>query len=362
MSGQGRYSMDGTRSHGKGWKLARGFAFAGAIAVPVAFALGGSFLLGRGIFRAGQIQAQTMRIQEVRAQSRLLLENVWASLENVKIRASSHFANPAFELDRGIESVAPIAGIPEKALMKQIRQAGIGVVPLSKALGLVFFASKKDGHPALVLAKVNPTRIFSSFGRWATRREAGRLRGYLIASDGRVLVHSESVYTGSDFSGIEVFQTALRSLFRGERVSGIATYTGADLRPSLTSYVGVGILPLAVVVERVVRPAGALAVRQNAVPGAVFLAALLFLCGLSYIAIRKLAAIQPGAIAVPELEPELNRVALASDLRRLERERIRRFSEELSQAGIQGVRGDADSDMERPEPLVSQQSRESREP
>ena len=49
-------------------------------------------------------------------------------------------------------------------------------------------------------------------------REGEMLRGYVVGLNGRVLIHSEKAYNGSDFSNNTLYRQALQPTLRGERV------------------------------------------------------------------------------------------------------------------------------------------------
>jgi hypothetical protein len=269
-------------------------------------------------------------MEEVRSQSRLLLENVWDQIDSLRAQALNLGAAPKtlkgpapgamgdIKADgeitfnpngtaQGVKNLAvnkswtsvpkdfparveaALRKIPSNQILQQMRDVGVSVVAIprnagegTEYVGLAF----ANGSQAIFVV-VDPAEAFSRFSRWSTRREAGNLRGYLIGADGRVLVHSESVYSGADFSGSDVYMQALRPLFRDQRLGGVATFKSVDMRTVTTAYLKLAKLPLAVVVERVVRPVGGGLMREVLVPAMLLVMASLLISLFSILAIQK---------------------------------------------------------------------------
>jgi hypothetical protein len=341
-------------------------------------ALGGSFLLGEQAFKIQNSQNETAKMEEIRGQQRLLTDDIWTGIEGVKARAQAYWLTRSqigsrAVLDPQILAYAQIEnpgqstgqsaaqssvvikdvtrnpnwthqvldnlnGAFQKAAQQisipNIHQSGASVVMVPKTNGLAgqYLAiafQPQVNSPTAVVAIVDPELVFTSFSRWVTRREAGNLRSYLISADGKVLIHSERAYTGSDFSGSQVYRQALRSLFRGERANGVSTYSGVDLRPVLTSYARLGPLPFALVVERVVRPAGAQIMREILIPSMLLIGAVLMISLLSVVVVRVTSGNRKNnVIQVPEMESALARVSELSD----DREEITQLKHQLQAA------------------------------
>ncbi len=150
--------------------------------------------------------------------------------------------------------------LKEKVSIQQIRENGYSVVRLKldpnqgrDMMALVFMASTgQNGQPdTLVSAIVDPSQAFAGFVRFAARSEAGSLRAYLVADDGRVLAHSQPSYIGSSFADTAIFNEALKPTLEGRRLAGSGTYTSLDKLRVSASYSRVGTLPIAIAVEKV---------------------------------------------------------------------------------------------------------------
>ena len=290
-----------------------------AVFIPVAAALGGSYLLGSEAFHSQDAQNLQTKMEEVRSQSRLLLENVWDQIDSLRIKAID-FDRTHAALDPEIKAYADItfnpngtphglknltqnsawtnapatfASLADAAVRevssKRIRDAGgesrsnsKGARQGTEYVGIAFQSGTRS-----IFVTVDPTEVFSRFPRWATGAKQANCAGYLIGADGKVIVHSERVYTGADFSGSDVFVQALRPLFRDERLSGVATYRAVDLRNVTTAYIRLANLPFAVVVERVAHPAGVGWIRPILIPAILLLTASLLICLFSILAIQK---------------------------------------------------------------------------
>lgn len=335
------------------WRLRTTAVLTASVIVPVSLALGGAFLVGQQAIRFLDERSEQFKANEVRSQSKLLSETVWDGIDNVKVRAlafeSMH--GKGIDMDPMIHSISEIevdsTGRPmsvrntiinsgwttdatklranlqiaaKNVSLQRIRDSGASVVPMEQMgnqLGIAF--SGKGSRPLLVT--VTPTEVFKSFSRWATRREAGNLRGFLIGADGRVLVHSEWTYSGADFSSTEIFRQALRPAFTGNRSGGIATFRAVDYRPVLASYVQLRGLPLAVVVERVVQPSmvgSGLAMRVVSIPAVLLILTCLFISVFSVLIAQRFLpapAQESWAITGTEIENALQQILQAQELR-----------------------------------------------
>ena len=304
-----------------------------AVTIPVIAALAGSYLLGSEAFKVQDNRGQQLQMEEVRAQSRLLLENVWDQIDSIKVKALA-YSRTQRNLDPSIKSLTlmPPNSISQIA-QNQIQETGSYIARVKNGnLLVISFAAdpiiSKFGA-SYVTVTVDPAEVFSRFGRWATRREAGNLRGYLISSDGHVLAHSERAFAGSDFSGSEVYQQALRPLFQNQRTGGVATYQSADLRNVLTAYVRLNNLPFAVVVERVVHPWAASIIRPVLIPAILLVGVAALLSLFSMLALRKYFADSfRSVIRVPALDPAMSIFAQAQEARSFKHQ----LQEKLSQS------------------------------
>jgi CHASE3 domain sensor protein len=382
-----------------------------AVGIPAIAALAGSFFLGQQAFKIQDSQNEQVKTEEIRAQTRLLMDDIWAGVEGVKTRTQSYWLTrsqignravldpqilayarvtqdsiqPAATQSKPKAKISAIARIDQgpsvrtqtradqgatswatgtvKEVVKNptwtrqvlgnlnlaiqtaarqvstqsIHQSGASVIEIPKTQGqageyiaVAFYPSVASSD--LVIAIVDPEQVFTSFSRWVTRRENGNLRSFLIGADGKVLVHSERVYSGSDFSNSQIYQRALQSLFRNERASGFGTFTAVDLRPVLTSYNRLGALPFAIVVERVVRPVSATVLRQILIPSMMLVAIVLILSLASMASLwltrKNTVARKSQIVKVPELEPLLARVTELSG----EREEIDNLKHQLQSA------------------------------
>jgi hypothetical protein len=328
-----------------------------AVALPVIVTLSGSYILARQTVKAQEGQSQQTKAEEIRTQSKLLLSNVWNEIEGVRIRATSYYEggkksvlNPQILTystiqwnESPLSKTQKITGFTKNSVwqnssssaelqsqmtratsllsLKQIQETGYGLVsvggPVGNRLGVAFAASNQTGAP-IIFVSVNPEEVFTSFGRWASRREAGNLRGYVIGSDGRVMIHSDRAYSGADFKTGELFKNALAPMFRGDRTSGVSTFISTDLRPVLTSYQRLGKLPYAVVVERVTRPATWQAsLRPPLKQTLLLVVSVLVLCMISVLTIRNLIFNELARNENPFFDSVELELVLARQLKRL---------------------------------------------
>jgi hypothetical protein len=363
-------------SFSRSWPALRDWlVVAASVGIPVLAALGGSYLVGSEAFHAQDTQNRQSRMDEVRSQSRLLLENVWEQIDSFKVRAVSS-SLPKSALDPEVKALgeisfnangAPIgvknlkkneawlkAGAPREIdslieaaathiSTREIQEAGISLVLVPKAQGQTtqyVGAAIQSGHQ-LIFAVADPMDLFSRFSRWSSHREAGNLRAFLVSSSGKVIAHSERIYAGSDFSSSDVYLQALRPLFRDQRTGGVATFRSVDLRPVMTAYARVEHLPFAVVVERVVKPMGIAdsSMRQVFIPSILLLTATLVISLFSMIGIQKYFEITHGermprnavfeqALSRP-LESALDRMAAHSAIRADEARNMRELRDRL---------------------------------
>jgi hypothetical protein len=293
-----------------------------AVMIPVIAALSGAYLIGSEAFHSQDAQNLQAKMEEVRSQSRLLLENVWDQIDSLKGQAlswnttsnltgdikaygeitfnpngSAHgvknlvenksWTNASKDFAARVE--AALRKTPSNQIAQQVRDAGVSLIgiPRNPGEGTEYVGLAFQKGARTIFIAVDPSEAFSRFSRWSTRREAGNLRGYLIGANGKVLVHSERVYSGADFSGSDVFLQALRPLFRDQRLGGVATFKAVDMRTVTTAYIRLENLPLAVVVERVVRPMGAGLMREVLVPAILLVMASLLISLFSVLAIQK---------------------------------------------------------------------------
>jgi hypothetical protein len=270
------------------WKL---FAYSVA---PIALAV------VIGLWLAGRIQGvatatvHERRTAEVIAQDRLLVDNIWSAIDTVKARALSlarireaqpgpasvpegpilHWAeleiqdgklkgvrqsarNPSFEPSSGWQVFEEfyLQSALSRLDLHELQENGVTLLRIKQEQGhsqewlALAFESMKG--KSIVLALVDPVEVFSVFRRWASRSEGGNLRGYVVGSDGFVLVHSVGTYSGSDFRASSVFEQGVAPMLQGRVRNGAGEYKSIDRLPVTAAYARPGSLPLGVVVERV---------------------------------------------------------------------------------------------------------------
>lgn len=258
--------------------------------IPVVSALMLGFWLSARIQTEAHLEVERLQTVEVLAQDRLLIDALQSAVDSLKVQALGlmdarqvagasavlpagailHWAELSFEPgalpsvrqtarragwgDEGFEKVyldAAIAQLNQQELQKN----GVTILrvrqdPQSRSEWLALgFEGRAPGRVLLVL--VDPAQAFAVFSRWAPRSEGGRLRGYLIGTDGMVIAHSEPSYIASDFSATQVFREGIALMFQGRIVRGAGVYRGIDQVPLNVAYARLGSLPLGVVVERV---------------------------------------------------------------------------------------------------------------
>lgn len=286
-----------TEAQPRFWKL---FAFS---VLPVALAVAVGLWLSSRIHNDPEVQAQNQRTEEVIAQDRLLVDALWSAIETIKTRALSleqvrdaqlhgefhqatsmpegpilHWAelevkdgklaavrqsarNPLFLPAAGadvFESYYLQAAL-SRLNLHELQENGVTVLRIKQdsgrsqewlALGFSGEGPNAASRP-VVLALVDPAEVFPIFRRWTARSEGGNLRGYLVGSDGFVIVHSQHPYVASDFGPTQVFAQGVREMMRGRIRSGAGVYKAIDQVLVTAAYARPGTLPLGAVVERV---------------------------------------------------------------------------------------------------------------
>lgn len=107
-----------------------------------------------------------------------------------------------------------------------------------------------DARGYVLGALLEPEEAFPLFDRWRMSAPKGDARAYVMASDGKVILHSLPSYVGTDLSQSPFFQTVARELFSGGKESGGGSFQGLDQVPVWASYSRISNLPLSLVVER----------------------------------------------------------------------------------------------------------------
>ncbi len=102
----------------------------------------------------------------------------------------------------------------------------------------------------IVVGLADPSELFGSFTKFASRSQSGSTRAYIIGARGVVLAHSMPELGGSDFSGLALFKSGVAEAISGKRLSGSGHFSGIDHSDIDAAYARVDKLPLAVVVEK----------------------------------------------------------------------------------------------------------------
>ncbi|MGK5086945.1 hypothetical protein WDW86_05260 [Bdellovibrionota bacterium FG-2] len=274
---------------------------------PISIAMGCVALLSvlsgvAWIFEARQSQ-ETLQLEheQLNAQTRILSASFWSAVETVKTRALAvldradahsgrfqlkegpllHWAevemgreklvqvlalaqNPAWVagstlLSQGTFEDYYLASAAEKFNVSEIKSQGVSVLRIRqdalRSNEWLAFAFPAPHLKSAVLALVNPVSVFSFLKSWNSTPESANLRAYLIAKDGTVLAHSLGSYAGTGFAETPVFrEVTLDSFSRGDGFSAATESSAIDGMKVLAASVRVGNLPLALVVEQVLKP------------------------------------------------------------------------------------------------------------
>ena len=263
----------------------------------------GAFVAGAQIFYESRRDIgrdlEEVKTQEVSSQDRLLVDSLWGVIDSIRTRALAIYEiresqgankaapagslldwaevevqdgraiairqsaiNPAWSEGKVIKEGEPADAAYLRAAMRkfdlsQIAQNGVALARIKpdnltghEKLALAF--SLPQPRKNVIMALVDPEEAFTVFRRWIPKSEVGNLRAYLIAGDGRVLVHSQSSYLGADFGGVSLFQNDLKPIFSGVKASGSSHSSAVDLLPVRAAFTRLGTLPMVAVVERVI--------------------------------------------------------------------------------------------------------------
>jgi hypothetical protein len=263
-----------------------GSHLAALVAIPVLFALVYSARLVHRSALARDGGAQATRRHAVLAEGRLLADSVHGELQQLHLQVIRFIERPVGLLDPAIIHVAelqikdgrvtgvrsqvqvqaqalkPAPGFFEdylrNAMVKidpsELRREGAQLIRVSQGVRWVAVAFPLASGNA-VLALVDPAEAFPVFKEWSARSSNALDRGYLIGSDGYVYLHSDRAFWGSDFSSNAVFRDLAKGLFdQSSRREGEGVFAGIDLNPVAASWLRIGGLPLAVVIENVMPP------------------------------------------------------------------------------------------------------------
>jgi hypothetical protein len=317
-----------------------------AIALPLALALRGAWTLSMSAIGQQGQETERVKTQEIRSESRALSDEVSSEIETLQLRTLATYLLGKFEpgiADSSLRAVAVLtAPNPEsQALVKQfevasvitgatgatgpfaataaqnpanppnpmetqdlsnaahavvvkdIQSSGVSIVSMSTKtaqddplVGLAFNAP----NGKVLLAVVDPIVAFAGVSKWAMGREGEMLRGYVVGPNGRVLIHSEKAYNGSDFSNNTFFRQALQPTLRGERIGGTGIFSAVDTLKARTSYSQLRSLPFAVVAERVVRGTTTTLMKRMVGPALLMTIVLTMACLLSIVLLLRVFA------------------------------------------------------------------------
>jgi len=293
-----------------------------AITLPLALALRGAWTLSMSAIGQQGEETERVKTQEIRSESRSLGDEISAEIETIQLRALATYLIGKFEpgiANSSLQAVAvlsapgnsqalvkqfeiasvisstpgPIGPVETQDLsnaahavvLKDIQTSGVSIVSLSTRAGQNLDGAQLIGlgfsapNGKVLMAVVDPIQAFSGVTKWAMGREGEMLRGYVVGSSGRVLIHTEKAYNGSDFSNNTFFKQALQPTLHGERVGGTGIFAAADTLKARISYSQLRSLPFVVVAERVVRSNSTTLMKRLAGP-AVLMASVLFLAAL----------------------------------------------------------------------------------
>jgi hypothetical protein len=339
-----------------------------AVTLPMTLALRGAWILGARAVAQQGIEIEHVKTQELRAQSRSLSDEILSQIDAVKIRAAAIAALGHFQLgvtdpsilavaeigngNRILKTVSGFAKAPAldpsltKAIestipsisAKQIEDTGVSLVsvrnwvqnsiasrPESYPLAIAF--KHPDGstqaNPHYLVAIVNPVETFKAIQRWSNGKDGDMLRGFLIDSTGKVIVHSEKIYNGSNFANHPLFRQALAPTFKGDRVGGNGIYPAADTLSTRVSYSQLRSLPYVVVAERVIHtgsPVYTMQMLKDLATPALFLALVLALAciGSTLLVFRVFTVSNSASIFLaPDLEKELSEFSELHELQQI---------------------------------------------
>jgi hypothetical protein len=311
-----------------------------AIALPLALALRGAWTLSMSAIGQQGQETERVKTQEIRSESRALSDEVSSEIETLQLRALATYLLGKFEpgiADSSLHAVAvltapnpesqalvkqyevanviagttgpfasstaqnppnPIAtqdlsNAAHSIVMKDIQSSGVSIVSMSTKsakddplVGLAFDAP----NGKVLLAVVDPIVAFAGVSKWAMGREGEMLRGYVVGPNGRILIHSEKAYNGSDFSNNTFFRQALQPTLRGERVGGVGIFSAVDTLKARTSYSQLRALPFVVVAERVVRGTTTTLLKRMVGPALLMTIVLTMACLLSIVLLLRVFA------------------------------------------------------------------------
>lgn len=278
-----------------------------AITLPLTLALRGAWTLSMSAINQQLGETERVKTQEIRSESRSLSDEISSEIENIQLRALATYLLGKFEpgiANSALHAVAvltppsaasqalvkyyevanvisdtpgplgpvetqDLANAVHSIVLKDIQTSGVSIVSLNSGnswsswktpvafkdasgnalVGLAFSAP----NGKILMAVVDPVQAFAGVGKWAMGREGEMLRGYVVGQNGRVLIHSEKAYNGSDFSSNALYRQALQPALRGERVGGTGVFAAVDTLKARVSYSQLRSLPFVVVAERVVR-------------------------------------------------------------------------------------------------------------
>ena len=291
------------------------------------------------------------------AQDRLLVDAVWSAIETLRTRAVAlqeiravqsragialsepdhiilHWAeleveagaiqgvrqsarNPAWKLgpDPAVFESHYLSSVLPRLNLSELKENGVSVLRLKQesAQGaewlIVAFPTRSASR--VVLALVDPADAFPIFQRWTARSEGGKLRGYLVGTDGFVLAHSQKAYIGSNFSTTGVFREGVNAMLQGQTVRGVGEHRAIDGTTVTVSYARPGTLPIAAVVERVMPPpVPTLAQSPLAVQGIGLLLMIWLGCAMGLKGfVRRFAAIDVVEVDEPVFEMAAEKLA-----------------------------------------------------
>lgn len=326
---------------------------------PVALSLTAGIYMGIQYYSpaTAQDEREASAHREVSDQARLMTESFWSQLDSIRSQAIAfrqlrlayqsfapntevpkpwgriqHWAefgiagsalgdpklhSPGANWKPGVVEQAEqnyLRSVQEKISLREIKESGISLVRIkldsltsTEKVAIGFFADSKNSVVNVVL--VDPSEVFPVFKRFASKKDEGTLRAYLIAADGKVLIHSLPSYNAASFVETEVFTGALMPLLSGTRGNGTGSFTSIDQIPVYSAFSRLGKLPFAIVVERAALESSTQASTSGSqVSGAGFLIALMLLASSLVPFARRWRARRAPAAAKTSNEAELEAI------------------------------------------------------
>ncbi len=260
------------------------------VLAPLFVALGAGFRAIRNISQIPESRLDSMRVEEVTSQARMLTESLWSATDSIRSRAFAIYQTqsqghkiqslpegpllfltqlelkedgkwniletlrkPGFSPDATFEA-GYLKALVESGNLLETQRRGVGMIAMPRVEGerkTPLVMTFPIGARGLLAALFYPMEGFPIFEKWRAHSEGGLLRAYLVGKDGTLLAHSISSYVGSKIDSSSLYKQSLQPLFLGERISGAGTYPAIDLLQTTLSYMRMGQMDLGVVVEKV---------------------------------------------------------------------------------------------------------------